>query len=459
MPVNRRLLLPALLLFAVNVPSEAAPVLMISVDGMKPEYVLQAVAHGLRLPYLRSLMADGTYADGVIGVWPTVTYPSHTTLVTGVLPAEHGILANLQFDPRRRFEDAWFWYASEVRVPTLWQAAHQKGLVTASIGWPVTVGAKGIDYLIPEYWRSTGATDDLDASERHLIAALTLPTGLLAQLQGSAGLYMKGNDTTVHGDGIKTQFALEMLRQHKPAFMTVHLSSLDDAEHDHGVFSAEADRNLEAIDTMVAKLAAAARANDPSTVVVIVSDHGFTPMHHEINLYVPFIKAGLMTTAANPETHVLEVASWRAEPWLGDGMAAIMLHDPQDPTVRATVDKLLHTLAADPNNGIAAIKNRDEIKHLGAFPDAEFLVVFKLGFDAGEHLTGGTRRKVRGTHGDHGFSPEYPDMRSSFFAAGAGVAAHRDLGIIRMLQIAPTVARLLGVDLIDAKAPPLNLEP
>jgi predicted AlkP superfamily pyrophosphatase or phosphodiesterase len=459
MPMIFRLLVPALLVFAINTPAEAASVLMISVDGMKPEYVLQADAHGLKVPYLRSLMADGAYADGVVGVWPTVTYPSHTTLVTGVLPAEHGIVANLQFDPRRRFEDAWFWYASEVKVPTLWQAAHAKGLVTASIGWPVTVGATGIDFLIPEYWRSSGATDDLDPSERSLIAALTLPTGLLAQVQSSAGLYMKGNDTTVHGDDIKTRYALELLRQHKPAFMTVHLSSLDDAEHDHGVFSPEANQNLEAIDTMVATLARVARDNDSSTVIVVVSDHGFTPMHHEINLYVPFISAGLMTTAVNPETHALEVASWRAEPWLGDGMAAIMLHDPQDPTIRAAVGKLLHTLAADPKNGIAAIKNRDEIKPLGAFPDAEFLVVFKPGFDAGEHLTGGILGIVQGTHGDHGFSPDYPDMRSSFFATGVGIAPHRDIGIIRMLQIAPTVARLLGVDLIDAKASALDLKP
>lgn len=450
--------LPALLLFTLNASAEAAPVLMISVDGMKPEYVLQADAHGLKLPYLRSLVADGTYADGVIGVWPTVTYPSHTTLVTGVPPAEHGIYANLQFDPRHRFEDAWFWYASEVRVPTLWQAAHAKALVTASIGWPVTVGATGIDYLIPEYWRSSGATDDLDPSERSLIAAMSQPAGLLAHLGNSAGPYMKGNDTTVHGDDIKTRYALEVLRQYKPAFMTVHLSSLDDAEHDHGVFSPEADRNLESIDAMVAALAAAARANDPSAVLVVVSDHGFTPMHHEVNLYVPFIEAGLMTTRPNPETHAVEVISWRAQPWLADGMAAIMIHDPKDSETRATVSRLLDRLAADPANGIAGIQSRDQIKPLGAFPDAEFLVVFKPGFDAGEHLTGKILGRVQGTHGDHGFSPEYPDMRSSFFATGTGIAAHRDLGLIHMQQIAPTVARILGVGLINAQAAPLDLK-
>ena len=126
---------------------------MISIDGLKPEYITQADAHGMKLPFLRTLLNDGTYADGVIGIWPTITYPSHTTLLTGVWPAEHGILNNQEFDPRERFGGAWNWYAAEIRVPTLWQAAHKAGLHTASVGWPVSVGAMDVDWLIPEYWR------------------------------------------------------------------------------------------------------------------------------------------------------------------------------------------------------------------------------------------------------------------------------------------------------------------
>ena len=454
-----RISLALVLTLGLHTPAEAASVLMISIDGMKPEYVLQADAHHLEVGYLRSMMADGSYADGVRGVWPTVTYPSHTTLVTGVSPAQHGIVANLQFDPGHRFQDPWFWYASDVRVPTLWQAAHAKGLVTASIGWPVTVGATGIDYLIPEYWRSSGRTADLDPSERSLMAALTLPPGFLNGMQQSNGPYMEGNDTTVHGDDIKTRYALDVIRNRKPNLMTIHLSSLDDAEHDHGVFSPEADRNLEAIDVMVAQLAAAFREVDSSGIVVVVSDHGFTPMHHEVNLYIPFINAGLMTVRSNPETHLEEVISWRAQPWLADGMVAVMLHDPNDAASRAATEKLLRTLAADSVNGIAGIKDREQMTSLGAFPQAEFLVVLRPGFDAGEHLTGHLLEKVRGTHGDHGFSPDYPEMRAAFFATGTGIARHRDLGIIDMRQVAPTLAHLLGVRLAYATAPGLDLVP
>ena len=76
---------------------------MISIDGLKPEYITQADAHGMKLPYLRTLLANGTYADGVVGIWPTVTYPSHTTLITGVWPAEHGIDNNQDLRSRTEF--------------------------------------------------------------------------------------------------------------------------------------------------------------------------------------------------------------------------------------------------------------------------------------------------------------------------------------------------------------------
>ena len=123
------LVLAVLLLGRVAFGQENAPPLLviISVDGMKPEYVTAADAHGLKVPNLRKFLKEGAYADGVIGVIPTVTYPSHTTMVTGVLPATHGIWANTVFDPLKTNHDAWYWYAKDIRVPTLWDAAESGG--------------------------------------------------------------------------------------------------------------------------------------------------------------------------------------------------------------------------------------------------------------------------------------------------------------------------------------------
>ena len=439
--------------------AHAAPVLMISIDGLKPEYITQADAHGMKIPYLRTLLRDGTYAEGVVGIWPTITYPSHTTLLTGVWPDQHGITNNQEFDPLQKFGGAWNWYAAGIRAPTLWQMAHKAGLRTASVGWPVSVGATDVDYLIPEYWRGQNVSGSTDPQDRMLMAALARPSTLLEQLETAAGPYMNGNDTSIGGDETKTRYALEILRRFKPGFMTLHLSSLDDTQHAHGPFSPEACADLEAIDGMIARLAHQEFATNPSAIVVIVSDHGFMNITHNINLAVPFIQAGLAQGTLNPVTKAPEISSWKAEPWMAGGMAAIMLHDPDDHATYSQVHDMLMKLAADPGNGIKEVLDREAIKKRGAFPDAAFLVVFQPGYYAGNALTGNLITPIAGPRGSHGFSPEFPEMRASFFAVGAGIAHHRDLGVVDMRQIAPTVAGMLHVAMPTAKAAPLHVAP
>ncbi|MGB9407782.1 MAG: ectonucleotide pyrophosphatase/phosphodiesterase [Terracidiphilus sp.] len=455
--------LSALLLVSALIQlGHAAPVLMISIDGLKPEYITQADAHGMKVPYLRTLMRDGVYAEGVVGIWPTVTYPSHATLVTGVWPAEHGIYNNLEFDPLQHYSGAWNWYAPLIKVPTLWKVARQRGLRTASVGWPVSAGAADVDWLIPEFWRSadpSGGSGTLNPEDRLLIAAISRPPTLLKELEPKAGEYMMGNDTSIGGDEIKTRYTIEILRRLKPGFMTLHLSSLDDTQHAHGPFSAEADADLEALDGMMARLTKAAVAADPSTVVVLVSDHGFMNITHYVNLFIPFLQAGLVQGTVEPGAKVPVISSWKAEPWLAGGMAAIMLHDPNDHETEQQVKAMLDKLAADPENGIAQILDRDAMKQRGTFPDAAFLVVLKPGYYTGQAISGSLVTLIPGNRGSHGFSPEYPEMRASFFAVGAGIAHHRDLGVVDMRQIAPTVAKILKVPMPTAKQKPLHVEP
>jgi len=441
-------------------PAAAAPVLMISIDGLKPEYVLEADVRGLKLPYLRTLVRDGTYAEGVVGVWPTVTYPSHTTLLTGVTPAQHGIFNNVEFDPDRRFSGAWNWYASDIRVPTLWKVAHNAGLRTASVGWPVSVGATDVDDLIPEYWRTADPSQAVNPLDREMIAALSRPPTLLREIEPVAGEYMMGNDTSIAGDETKTRYSIEILRGQKPSFMTIHLSSLDDAQHAHGPFSDDANQTLEAIDGMVARLADAALKIDSSTVVLIVSDHGFLTLTHAVNLNVPFAQSGLIQAAPNSDPSSPTIAAWKAMPWTAGGMAAIMLHDAGDRQTEQQVRELLTKLAADENNGIQEILDREAMKERGGFPDAAFVVVLKQGYYlAGTGLTGSIVVPISSRRGSHGFSPEFPEMRASFFIVGAGIAHHRDLGVIDMRQIAPTVARILNAPMPTAKATPLHVQP
>jgi predicted AlkP superfamily pyrophosphatase or phosphodiesterase len=194
-------------------------------------------------------------------------------------------------------------------------------------------------------------------------------------------------------------------------------------------------------------------------VIVIVSDHGFVTVTHKVNLYIPFLEAGLIQAIIDPETKAPTISSWKAEPWLAGGMAAIMLHDPNDHATEQQVRELLAKLAADPNNGIAAVLERDAIKKTGGFPDAAFLVVLKSGYLTGTVTSGNLVTPISGSKGSHGFSPEFPEMRASFFMSGVGIAHHRDLGVIDMRQIAPTMAKILNLPMLSARAAPLPVQP
>jgi len=138
-------------------------------------------------------------------------------------------------------------------------------------------------------------------------------------------------------------------------------------------------------------------------------------------------------------------------------MVAIMLHDPADAKTREEVRALLDRLAANPANGIAKILDRAAIRQTGGFPDAEFVVALQPGFTIGGAFSGELVSDKPSVKGTHGYLPSYPEMRASFFVMGEGIARGRDLGVIDMRQIAPTVASILGVSLPTAKEPLLNL--
>jgi predicted AlkP superfamily pyrophosphatase or phosphodiesterase len=427
----------------------ARTVVVISIDGMRPDYVTQADQHGLKLPNLTRFMTQGTYADGVIGVAPTVTYPSHTTLMTGVWPAEHGIFSNQTFDPLRQNMGGWYWYASDIRVLTLWEAASKAGILVASVNWPVSVDAPGVTYLVPEYWRARTPDDRL------LKEAISRPAGWLAEMEKKLGPY-SDLDEGVVPDALRTKYAVEILRTRKPGFMTVHLASLDHAEHLTGPFSAHSNETLEALDRMVEEIENAALSADPEAVIAVVSDHGFERTDFKVNLALPFVTAGLIRLKTGKgETGV---DSWDAALWSAGGCAAVVLRDPSDATTYARTKSLLEKMKADPQYGIARVLEQPEIRNIGAFPDAAFLIEMKPGYQQGLDLSGDAVVPIPST-GMHGYLPDNPDMRASFFVQGKGIAAGRDLGTIDMRQIAPTLAGLLGVSLPAAKEKPLNVAP
>ena len=420
----------------------AALLVVISVDGLRPDYVTAADAHGAKIPNLRRMLKEGTYADGVTGVIPTVTYPSHTTLMTGVWPETHGIWANTTFDPLQKNYQGWYWYAEDIRVKTLWDAAAEAGRTTAAVQWPVTVGAK-ITWNIPEFWRA-GTPEDMK------LIRVVATKGLLDEAAAEIGPFRGGIDTSGEGDEVRGKYAEWILEKKKPGLLILHLTALDHVEHETTPFSAESMAVLEGIDAVIGKVRGTAERVAPGrTIFAVVSDHGFVKYDQQVNLVAAFREARLFTVNEKGT-----LTDWEATPWETGGSAAIVLKNPKDQTVLAKTRELLAKLSADPANGIDRVLEADELHKRGGYPNASFFVSLKPGWRTGSAMMGPVVTPVK-PGGTHGELPELPDLRAAFFLVGPGVPSGKDLGLIDMRDIAPTLAKEAGLGLPGAEGKPL----
>jgi len=423
--------------------AHAAPVLMISIDGLRPADVLDAQKRGLKVPVLTDLVAHGLYATSVRNALPTVTYPNHTTLITGVWPQKHGIVNNLTFDPLQTNMAGWYWYSKDIKVPTLWDAVHEAHGTSASFSWPVSVGASHIDYNLPEYWRAKNA-DDLK-----LISALSSP-GLIDEMEALTGLGLNDavGDSPEADDG-RARFAGAVIKAKHPLFVTLHLAGLDHMEHVKGPGSPKANAVLEKLDATVGRLISQARQAEPDVVIAIVSDHGFAPIHHDVNLMRYFIEAGLIKL--DPLSH--KPSSWEASLWGGSSVAVVLAH-PHDDALKAKVKTVLDQIVANKDLGIDHIADEAEIAELGGAPEASFWIDFKPGYEMGQDpsLSPLSPGLVMGTHG---YFPTHSEMRATFILSGRNLPKHGALGEIDMRDIAPTLAKIMQVSLPEADGKPL----
>ena len=245
---------------------------------------------------------------------------------------------------------------------------------------------------------------------------------------------------------------MRLIETKQPDFLTVYLAALDHEEHLYGPGSPEANAVLERLDAAVGKLVAAEMAARPDATIALVSDHGFVATDTEVDLFRPFIDAGVIKLGADGR-----VVSWDAMPWPSGGSVAVVLARPDDPALTGMVGALLEKLAADPSAKIAKVIGKAEIARLGGNPLASFYVDLKPGALAGNFAADAPLVRPSRYKGMHGYFPALPEMRSTFLVMGKGVAKGRNLGEIDMRAIAPTLARVMGARLPDAQASALTI--
>lgn len=397
-------------------------VILISIDGLRGRTLSSLPDHHLNTPNLVEFVQHGSVADGLTGVFPTVTYPSHTTLVTGVSPNVHGILGNGLFDPEHKTNGAWYWYAQQIQRPALWDRAHEAHLVTGSVSWPVTVGAQ-IDYNFPEY-RQYNNDDILP-----LYRVLCTP-GLASEFE-----HVNGPLTTQsEDDDTRGAMAIFLLQHHHPDLLFVHLIDMDHQQHAHGPDSPEAFAALEHIDSIIGKIRAAAT---PDTDFVVVSDHGFLPVSQSLQPASILNSLGLSAPAGHPE-------QWRIAAFPNGSSFGLIARDPNDAEAIRLSTETFQRLAQEGIWGIDRVLTGEDLKKTEGYKNSFLAVGLKSGYMLGNNSIGPWLTPSGNTRGMHGFLPGDPLLEASFVAYGPGIS-QRHLGPHHLVDVTPTVAHILGL--------------
>lgn len=439
------------LLVAASTLARAAPaehVILVSIDGWAHHYFDDPKCH---MPAVKALAAKGVRAKLMECSFPTVTWTNHTTLVTGVHPGRHGVLANAYFDREQRkkiplIPDPIFNKDEIVKTPTIYDAAKGAGLSTAAVIWPASRGAKTLDWTVP------------DVFDQALFEKYGTPE-LLEDARAAGIPFEKqmewcklGNAGKAQRDYMYTLLASHIIKKHKPNFLAIHLVSLDSFEHAHGRQVPEAYWAANDSDNRVADLIRATEEAGirDKTTFIITTDHGFVTYTKSINANAALRKDGFVRSVLGkslaPDSQVFAMAE-------GGSCFVYVLDEANRDSILQQITPKLAKLEGVA--GVVEAKDFDsKLHHLTADKDGrepDLVLLAADGYTFTDSLADNNviipNDPPKGSHGHFQLDP---NLYGGCVISGAGVKQGVVLDEIKNIDVTPTMAKLLGIPFPDA---------
>ncbi len=415
---------------------------VISADAM----VDADLEYAKTLPHISKLLANGSLVRHVESIYPSVTYPAHVTMASGCWPEKTGVWANEELRPGNLHPD-WNWFHHVVRCEDIFDAAKRAGLSTAAVFWPVTGNHKSIDYLVDEYWPQ-GPDDTKEACFKR--------SGTSDEVyEKCVRPYVEDVTIRLHpeSDEFVGKVAAAILREYKPNLLLLHPADIDSARHGKGLFGAHVDQAVRDTDMYLGWLMDAAQEAGilENTDFVLMSDHGQMEIVRVMNLNVKLAENGLIDVDENGN-----FVGWRAYVKSVGMSAHVYVQNPADePAVRRLLDEML----SEETYGFSEILTREEVKerfHL----DGDFAFVLEtdgfttFGDDWRRPLVRPyDRTDYRHGKATHGYMP-HKGPQAIFVAAGPHIKQGVEIESGKLVQGAPTMAKILGIDLTEAQGTP-----
>jgi predicted AlkP superfamily pyrophosphatase or phosphodiesterase len=402
-------------------------VIIVSIDGFAAFYWRDPA---VRAPVLRRLAERGVVAAGMECVFPSTTWPTHVSLVTGVSPRAHGVVANHILNRTTLAQedltgDPIYDAPALLRSPTVYDRAHAAGLRTAAIDWPATRNATTLDFNLPFFKDQRVFETQTARGVWEELRALGYPL----DRQGEWAQLPK----RFYKDEMVASVASHVARRHEPNLLLVHFLCVDSLQHLYGPRSPEAYWAIEYVDGLIGRfLDSLPTAIVPETSVFVVSDHGFLPSTREIR----------------PNVRLRRLAAQREARFVMNHGAGALYRLGGD-------DRALAQLASEIEKleGVSGMWPAADYAALGLPLPADHPQVADVMFEAAPGYSFGDADAGEDEHGapkylgTHGQRPTYADNAAFFLASGAGIARGRALAPITSRDVAPTVAKILGLNM------------
>ncbi len=424
--------------------------IVISIDGLASFYWDDPA---VRMPTLRRLAERGVVAARMETVYPSTTWPTHVSLVTGVRPARHGVVGNSVLNrktsaPEDLTGDPVYDAVDLLRAPTVYDVAHAAGRRTAGIDWPATRHSPSLDFSLPFF-------KDQAVFEKHTPADVWKELGALGYPLDRQGEWAQLPKRFLK-DAMVADVAAHVFHRHRPDLLLAHVLCVDSLQHLHGPRSPEAYWAIEYVDGLIGRLLGTLPADELTerTALLVVSDHGFLPVSREIRPNVWLRQRGLLRVNAEggvAGSDARFVANHGAGYLyaLGAGEQERLLRD------------LAGALGAI--EGVARVWTPGDYPALGLPTPAEnplagdLLLEAEPGFCFGDEARGDGVLGPPRYRGTHGHLPSHADNGAFFLAAGPGIARGQRLAPIQSLAVAPTLAQTLDIPMPDTEGSPLEI--
>ena len=400
---------------------------VISLDGFAAETLADPLTPA---PTLRRMMAEGaTASNGMIPINPTVTWPNHTAMVTGVTAARHGVLYNalpVRTPGKAVTMDQWVPKGQLVLAPTVYDLAHEAGLKTAEVDWVAITDAPTIDWSFAEIPKPDAPV------VKEMVAAGSVTKEQIDNFR---------KEPITFRDEIWTEAAIHILREHRPNLLLFHLLTTDSAQHRYGAGSLGALAALALADRQVERILDAIRQSgmESRTTVFVVSDHGFATARRIIHPNAILRSKDLLRGRDDCDVWAVPEG----------GTAMVYVTNPQR---RSELLPRLPSLF-QAVEGVREVITPDQYAKLGFPPpgpdsrmsDLVLAAADGYAFDGATEGAAVTDVAPGANSGNHGYLRDNPAMQAIFVAWGAGIRRGVKLDEVHNIDLAPTIAHLLGL--------------